>query len=107
MYKSSKFVRINKLFLAILFIMVALVSFWLGGKFTMMKNTELVVDHYVIYKVSAQDTLSEIASKYKMDGEKDYRRQLHAIREANDINADCDIHSGEVLQIPVFIRVVK
>ena len=104
--KKSNFVRINKMFLVTLFILVALIAFWLG-EFTMMKNTELVVDHYVSYKVSAQDTLSEIASKYKMDCEKDYRRQLHAIREANDINADCDIHSGEVLQIPVFIRVVK
>lgn len=105
--KKSNFVRINKMFLVTLFILVALVAFWLGGKFTMMTSTELVVDHYVSYTVSADDNLSAIASKYKMDGEKDYRRQLHAIREANDINADCDIHSGEVLQIPVFIRVVK
>ena len=105
--KKSNFVRINKMFLVTLFILVALVAFWLGGKFTMMTSTELVVDHYVSYTVSADDSLSAIASKYKMDGEKDYRRQLHAIREANDINADCDIHSGEVLQIPVFIRVVK
>ena len=104
--KKSNFVRINKMFLVTLFILVALIAFWLG-EFTMMKNTELVVDHYVSYTVSADDNLSAIASKYKMDGEKDYRRQLHAIREANDINADCDIHSGEVLQIPVFIRVVK
>lgn len=107
MSKSSKFIRINKLFLATLFVLVALVAFWLGGKFTMMTSTELIVDNYVSYKVSAQDTLSEIASKYKMDGEKDYRRQLHAIREENGINADCDIYSGEVLSIPVFIRVVK
>ena len=105
--KKSNFVRINKMFLVTLFILVALVAFWIGGKFTMMTSTELVVDHYVSYTVSADDSLSAIASKYKMDGEKDYRRQLHAIREANDINADCDIHSGEVLQIPVFIRVVK
>ena len=105
--KKSNFVRINKMFLVTLFILVALVAFWFGGKFTMMTSTELVVDHYVSYTVSADDNLSAIASKYKMDGEKDYRRQLHAIREANDINADCDIHSGEVLQIPVFIRVVK
>lgn len=105
--KKSNFVRINKMFLVTLFILVALVAFWLGGKFTMMTSTELVVDHYVSYTVSADDSLSAIASKYKMDGEKDYRRQLHAIREANGINADCDIHSGEVLQIPVFIRVVK
>ena len=104
--KKSNFVRINKMFLVTLFILVALIAFWLG-EFTMMKNTELVIDHYVSYTVSADDNLSAIASKYKMDGEKDYRRQLHAIREANDINADCDIHSGEVLQIPVFIRVVK
>ena len=105
--KKSNFVHINKMFLVTLFILVALVAFWLGGKFTMMTSTELVVDHYVSYTVSADDSLSAIASKYKMDGEKDYRRQLHAICEANDINADCDIHSGEVLQIPVFIRVVK
>ena len=105
--KKSNFVRINKMFLVTLFILVALVAFWLGGKFTMMTSTELVVDHYVSYTVSADDSLSAIASKYKMDGEKDYRRQLHAIREENGINADCDIHSGEVLQIPVFIRVVK
>lgn len=105
--KKSNFVRINKMFLVTLFILVALVAFWLGGKFTMMTSTELVVDHYVSYTVSADDSLSAIASKYKMDGEKDYRRQLHAIREANDINADCDIYCGEKLQIPVFIRVVK
>lgn len=105
--KKSNFVRINKTFLVTLFILVALVAFWLGGKFTMMASTELVVDHYVSYTVSADDSLSAIASKYKMDGEKDYRRQLHAIREENGINADCDIYCGEKLQIPVFIRVVK
>ena len=105
--KKSNFVRINKMFLVTLFILVALVAFWLGGKFTMMTSTELVVDHYVSYTVSADDSLSAIASKYKMDGEKDYRRQLHAIREENGINADCDIYGGEKLQIPVFIRVVK
>lgn len=105
--KKSNFVRINKMFLVTLFILVALVAFWLGGKFTMMTSTELVVDHYVSYTVSADDSLSAIASKYKMDGEKDYRRQLHAICEENGINADCDIYCGEKLQIPVFIRVVK
>lgn len=105
--KKSNFVRINKTFLVTLFILVALVAFWLGSKFTMMTSTELVVDHYVSYTVSADDSLSAIASKYKMDGEKDYRRQLHAIREENGINADCDIYCGEKLQIPVFIRVVK
>ena len=105
--KKSNFVRINKMFLVTLFILVALVAFWLGGKFTMMASTELVVDHYVSYTVSADDSLSAIASKYKMDGEKDYRRQLHAIREENGINADCDIYCCEKLQIPVFIRVVK
>ena len=105
--KKSNFVRINKMFLVTLFILVALVAFCLGGKFTMMTSTELVVDHYVSYTVSADDSLSAIASKYKMDGEKDYRRQLHAIREDNGINDDCDIYCGEKLQIPVFIRVVK
>lgn len=105
--KKSNFVRINKMFLVTLFILVALVAFWLGGKFTMMTSTELVVDHYVSYTVSVDDSLSAIASKYKMDGEKDYRHQLHAIREENGINADCDIYCGEKLQIPVFIRVVK
>ena len=105
--KKSNFVHINKMFLVTLFILVALVAFWLGRKFTMMTSTELVVDHYVSYTVSADDSLSAIASNYKMDGEKDYRRQLHAIREANDINADCDIYSGQELQIPVFIRIVK
>lgn len=105
--KKSNFVRINKMFLVTLFILVALVAFWLGGKFTMMTSTELIVDHYVSYTVSVDDNLSAIASKYKMDGEKDYRRQLHAIREENGINADCDIYCGEKLQIPVFIRVVK
>lgn len=107
MYKSSKFVRVNKLFLVAMFIVVAAIGYIIGGKVTMMKNTELVVDYYVSYKVSADENLASIASKFKMDGEKDYRRQLHAIREANDINADCDIHSGQELQIPVFIRVVK
>ena len=105
--KKSNFVHINKMFLVTLFILVALVAFWLGGKFTMMTSTELVVDHYVSYTVSADDSLSAIASKYKMDGEKDYRRQLHAIRGASDIDADCDIYSGQELQIPVFIRIVK
>lgn len=104
---SKKFIKIRKSALAVIIIFVAIVSYIIGGKVTMMKNTELVVDHYVNYTVSAQETLSEIASKYKMDGEKDYRRQLHAIREENGINADCNIYSGEVLSIPVFIRVVK
>lgn len=103
----KKFIKIRKSALAAIIIFVAIVSYIIGGKVTMMKNTKLVVDHYVSYTVSAQETLSEIASKYKMDGEKDYRRQLHAIREENGINVDCDIYSGEVLSIPVFIRVVK
>ena len=104
---SWKFVKIRKSALVAIIIFVAIISYIIGGKVTMMKNTELIVDHYVSYTVSAGDSLSTIASKYKMDSEKDYRRQLHAIREENGINADCDIHSGEVLQIPVFIRVVK
>lgn len=104
---KSKFVRINKTFLVAMFIVAVAIGYIIGSKFTMMRNTELVVDHYVSYTVSADDTLSGIASRYKMDDEKDYRRQLHAIREENGINADCNIYSGEVLQIPVFIRVMK
>lgn len=104
---SKKFVKIRKSALVAIIIFVAIISYIIGGKVTMMKNTELVVDHYISYTVSADDSLSVIASKYKMDGEKDYRRQLNAIREKNGINADCDIHSGQELQIPVFIRVVK
>ncbi len=104
---KSKFVRINKTFLVVMLIVAATIGYIIGSKFTMMRNTELVVDHYISYTVSADDTLSGIASRYKMDDEKDYRRQLHAIREENGINADCDIYCGEKLQIPVFIRVVK
>ena len=104
---SKKFIKIRKSAFVAIIIFVAIITYIIGGKVTMMKNTELVVDHYVNYKVSAGDSLSAIASKYKMDSEKDYRRQLHAIREENGINADCDIHSGQELQIPVFIRVVK
>ena len=106
MSKSSKFVRINKLFLATLFVLVALVAFWLGGKMFVIFHTDIVVDHYVEYNVSADDTLSGIASRFKMDGEKDYRRQLYEIKKANDISDD-SIRCGETLQIPVFIHVVK
>lgn len=105
--KKSNFIRINKWFLAAIISLVVVISLWLGGKMFVIFHTDIVVDHYVEYNVSADDTLSSIASRYKMDSEKDYRRQLYAIREANDINADCDIHSGQELQIPVFIRVVK
>ena len=105
--KKSNFVRINKMFLVIIISLAIVISLWLGGKMFVIFHTDIVVDHYISYTVSADDTLSSIASKYKMDGEKDYRRQLHAIREENGINADCDIYCGEKLQIPVFIRVVK
>ena len=107
MSKKSNFVRINKLFLAALFVLVALIAFWLGGKMFILFHTDLVVDHVVSYTVSSGDTLSSIASAYKMDGEKDYRRQMSEIREMNNLNGDYDIHSGQVLQIPVFIHVVK
>lgn len=104
---SWKFVKINKLFLAFIITAVAVVSFWLGGKMFVWFHTDLVVDHVVTYTVSSGDTLSGIASAYKMDGEKDYRRQMAEIREMNNLNGDYDIHSGQVLQIPVFIHVVK
>ena len=106
MKKSSKFVRINKWFLAVIISLAIVISLWLGGKMFVIFHTDIVVDHYISYTVSADDTLSSIASKYKMDSEKDYRRQLYEIRKANDINDD-SIHCGETLQIPVFIRVVK
>lgn len=106
MSKKSNFVRINKLFLVAIISLVAVIAFWLGGKMFVIFHTDLVVDHYVSYTVSADDTLSAIASKYKMDGEKDYRRQLYEIKKANDINDD-SVRCGETLQIPVFIHVVK
>ena len=106
MSKKSKFVRINKLFLVAIISLVAVIAFWMGGKAFMLFHTTLAVDHYETYVVRSDDTLSEIASMYKMDDEKDYRRQMHAIREENGINADCDIYSGQILQIPVFIEVV-
>ena len=104
--KKSNFVRINKWFFASIIVMTMVVSLWLGGKMFVIFHTDIVVDRYVSYTVSADDTLSSIASKYKMDGEKDYRRQLYEIKKANDINDD-SIRCGQELQIPVFIHVVK
>lgn len=104
--KKSMFVRINKWFLVAIISLVAVIAFWLGGKMFVILHTDIVVDHYISYSVSADDTLSSIASKFKMDGEKDYRRQLYEIKKANDINDD-SVRCGETLQIPVFIHVVK
>mgnify|MGYP004615289485 FL=1 len=106
MKKKSNFIRINKWFLTTIIILTVAISLWLGGKMFVIFHTDIVVDHYVEYNVSADDTLSGIASKFKMDGEKDYRRQLYEIKKANDINDD-SIRCGETLQIPVFIHVVK
>ena len=106
MKKKSNFIRINKWFLTAIIILTVAISLWLGGKMFVIFHTDIVVDHYVEYNVSADDTLSGIASKFKMDGEKDYRRQLYEIKKANDINDD-SIRCGETLQIPVFIHVVK
>ena len=103
---KKSFVRINKWFLVAIISLVAVIAFWLGGKMFVIFHTDLVVDHYVSYSVSADDTLSSIASKFKMDGEKDYRRQMYEIKKANDINDD-SIRWGETLQIPVFVHVVK
>lgn len=104
--KKSNFVRINKWFLAAIISLTVVVSLWLGGKMFVIFCTDIVVDHYVEYNVSADDTLSGIASRYKMDSEKDYRRQLYEIKKANGITDD-SIRCGETLQIPVFIHVVK
>ena len=104
--KKSNFVRINKWFLAAIIFLTVVISLWLGGKMFVIFHTDIVVDHYVEYNVSADDTLSGIASRYKMDSEKDYRRQLYEIKKANGITDD-SIRCGETLQIPVFIHVVK
>ena len=104
--KKSNFVRINKWFLVAIISLTVVISLWLGGKMFVIFHTDIVVDHYVEYNVSADDTLSGIASRYKMDSEKDYRRQLYEIKKANDITDD-SIRCGETLQIPVFIHVVK
>lgn len=106
MSKSSKFIRVSKWFLAAIISLTVVVSLWLGGKMFVIFHTDIIVDHYVEYNVSADDTLSSIASRYKMDSEKDYRRQLYEIKKANGITDD-SIRCGETLQIPVFIHIVK
>lgn len=77
-------------------------AFNLGMKIGKATSRKLVVDRWITYQVQPDDTLSSIASKYKMECEDDYRREAVAIREVNDINMDCDIYVGDILNIPIY-----
>lgn len=73
-----------------------------GGFIWKLNNVKLEVDHYVTYIVGPDDTLSGIASKFKMKGDKDYRFEMYQIMKENGISNENQIRHGQELKIPIY-----
>ena len=101
--KARKNARRNRCILyCIVAIIVLMMVLKLGGFIWKLNNVKLEVDHYVTYVVGSDDTLSCIASKFKMKGDKDYRFEMHQIMKENGITNENQIHYGQELQIPIY-----
>lgn len=83
-------------------IIVLMMVLKIGGFMWKLNNVKLEVDHYVTYVVKADDTLSGIASRFKMSGDKDYRFEMSMIMKENGITNENQIHHGQELQIPIY-----
>lgn len=101
--KNAHVRRRNRCILLCITVIIALMMVLkLGGFIWKLNNVKLEVDHYVTYVVGADDTLSGIASKFKMSGDKDYRFEMSMIMEENGITNENQIHHGQELQIPIY-----
>lgn len=101
--KARKNARRNRCILyCIAAIIVLMMALKIGGFMWKLNNVKLEVDHYVTYVVGSDDTLSGIASKFKMKGDKDYRFEMYQIMKENGITNENQIHYGQELQIPIY-----
>ena len=101
--KARKNARHNRCILCVVIaIIVFMMTLKIGGFMWKLNNVKLEVDHYVTYVVGSDDTLSGIASKFKMKGDKDYRFEMYQIMKENDITNENQIHYGQELQIPIY-----
>lgn len=101
--RKNKNARRNRCILcAVIAIIVLMMVLKLGGFIWKLNNVKLEVDHYVTYVVGSDDTLSGIASKFKMKGDKDYRFEMHQIMKENHITNENQIRYGQELQIPIY-----
>lgn len=101
--KARKNARRNRCILyCIVAIIVLMMALKIGGFMWKLNNVKLEVDHYVTYVVGSDDTLSGIASKFKMKGDKDYRFEMYQIMKENGITNENQIHYGQELQIPIY-----
>lgn len=92
----------NRCILCVAAIIVLMMVLKIGGFMWKLNNVKLEVDHYVTYVVKADDTLSGIASRFKMSGDKDYRFEMRQIMKENGITNENQIHHGQELQIPIY-----
>ena len=100
--KARKNARRNRCILYwIVAIIVLMMVLKIGGWFNKITTRQVVLDHYIEYTVKDGDTLSGIASKYKMTNSKDYRPEMYAIIEAND----CLENDASILQYDSIILV--
>lgn len=100
--KNKNARRRNRCILVIIAIIVLMMVLKVGGFVWKLNNVKLEVDHYVTYIVKADDTLSSIASRFKMSGDKDYRFEMHQIMKENGITNENQIHHGQELKIPIY-----
>lgn len=88
----------------LLFIAIIIAVYNIGGWFNKITTRQVVLDRYIEYTVKDGDTLSSIASKYKMSDSKDYRQEMYAIIEANDcIDTDASVlRHGSTILVPIY-----
>lgn len=101
--QTQKNVRRNRTILAIVVAIIVLVAtFKFGGWVNKITSRQLTVDHYETYIVRADDTLSGIASRFKMPGDKDYRFEMSMIMKENGISNENQIRHGQELRVPIY-----
>lgn len=108
--KARKNARRNRcILLCIAIIIVLMMVLKIGGWFNKITTRQVVLDHYIEYTVKDGDTLSSIASMYKMADSKDYRPEMHAIIEANDCleNDASIIQYDSVILVPIYKYALK
>lgn len=110
--KARKNVRVRRnrcILLCIAIIIALMMVLKIGGWFNKITTRQVVLDHYIEYTVKDGDTLSSIASMYKMADSKDYRPEMYAIIEANDcLENDASIlQYDSVILVPIYKYALK
>lgn len=103
--RRNKNARRNRCILCVVTaIIVLMMVLKIGGWFNKITTRQVVLDHYIEYTVKDGDTLSGIASKYKMTNSKDYRPEMYAIIEANDcLENDASIlQYNSIILVPIY-----